>query len=48
MVGTAGVLFGALTLGCKGGEVRSTLLATKYEEQEKIKEILMGAGIEIT
>ena len=48
LVGTAGVLFGALTLSYKGGEVRSPLLATKYEEQEKIKEILMGAGIEIT
>lgn len=48
LVGIAGALVGALTLGYKGGEVRSTLLAKKYEEQEKIKEILMGAGIEIT
>ena len=46
--GISGLKYAMNLLGYKGGEVRSPLLATKYEEQEKIKEILMGAGIEIT
>jgi len=45
--GISGLKYAMNLLGYKGGEVRSPLLATKYEEQEKIKEILMGAGIEI-
>ena len=45
--GISGLKYAMSLLGYKGGEVRSPLLATKYEEQEKIKEILMGAGIEI-
>lgn len=46
--GISGLKYAMNLLGYKGGEVRSPLLATKYEEQEKIKEILMRAGIEIT
>jgi len=46
--GISGLKYAMNLLGYKGGEVRSPLLATKYEEQEKIKEILMGAGIGIT
>ena len=46
--GISGLKYAMNLLGYKGGEVRSPLLAMKYEEQEKIKEILMGAGIEIT
>lgn len=46
--GISGLKYAMNLLGYKGGEVRSPLLATKYEEQEKIKEILMGVGIEIT
>jgi len=46
--GISGLKYAMNLLGYKGGEVRSPLLATKHEEQEKIKEILMGAGIEIT
>jgi 4-hydroxy-2-oxoglutarate aldolase len=46
--GISGLKYAMNLLGYKGGEVRSPLLPTKYEEQEKIKEILMGAGIEIT
>ena len=46
--GISGLKYAMNLLGYKGGEVRSPLLATNYEEQEKIKEILMGAGIEIT
>ncbi len=46
--GISGLKYAMNLLGYKGGEVRSPLLATKYEEQGKIKEILMGAGIGIT
>jgi len=46
--GISGLKYAMNLLGYKGGEVRSPLLPTKPEEQEKIKEILMRAGIEIT
>ena len=46
--GISGLKYAMNLLGYKGGEVRSPLLPTKLEEQEKIKEILMGAGIGIT
>jgi 4-hydroxy-2-oxoglutarate aldolase len=46
--GISGLKYAMNLLGYKGGEVRSPLLPTKPEEQEKIKEILMGAGIGIT